>query len=297
MAHIHAHAAYSGPLVSIRHVRCRLAAPGLSGEEQSESHNVVFLRRGVFVRHAEGQRIVADPTQVLFSNQGEPYRVSHPVPGGDDCTVFTFAPEVLLEALSAYEPSAQDSPGRPFRLTHLPAAPAVLLRQQALRQRLRREAPTTLEVEEIALGILQWIARAAPAGSGVPRARRAGTVRQRREWVERTQLLLAAEPGANPSLDSLAKAVHCSPFHLARTFRSEVGIPIHQYLLRLRLALALDRLGDRRIGLDALALDLGFSSHSHFTTAFQRAFGTSPSAFRRTATAARVRETSKILKI
>jgi AraC-like DNA-binding protein len=32
--------------------------------------------------------------------------------------------------------------------------------------------------------------------------------------------------------------------------------------------------------LTALAFDLGFSSHSHFSAAFRRAFGCTPSAFR-----------------
>lgn len=54
-------------------------------------------------------------------------------------------------------------------------------------------------------------------------------------------------------------------------------MPIHRYLLSLRLALALDRLLDRSVGLSAIAYSLGFSSHSHFTTLFRRAFGLSPS--------------------
>ena len=37
----------------------------------------------------------------------------------------------------------------------------------------------------------------------------------------------------------------------------------------------------RRDDLTALALDLGFSSHSHFTAAFRRAFGRPPAEFRR----------------
>ena len=41
-----------------------------------------------------------------------------------------------------------------------------------------------------------------------------------------------------------------------------------------------------------VALDLGYSSHSHFTAAFRQAFGIAPSAFRRKATAEAVRELS-----
>jgi AraC-like DNA-binding protein len=38
--------------------------------------------------------------------------------------------------------------------------------------------------------------------------------------------------------------------------------------------------------LTELALDLGYSSHSHFTDAFRREFGVSPAAFRAGASAA-----------
>jgi AraC-like DNA-binding protein len=46
-----------------------------------------------------------------------------------------------------------------------------------------------------------------------------------------------------------------------------------------------------------IALDLGFASHSHFSTAFLREFGITPSQFRLTATTRRVREMSRILKV
>ncbi|TLZ02650.1 MAG: helix-turn-helix transcriptional regulator, partial [Gammaproteobacteria bacterium] len=43
---------------------------------------------------------------------------------------------------------------------------------------------------------------------------------------------------------------------------------------------ALDLLGTYE-DLSALSLDLGFSSHSHFSAAFQRTYGRTPSEFRR----------------
>ena len=56
----------------------------------------------------------------------------------------------------------------------------------------------------------------------------------------------------------------------------------YRYHLRLRLARALD-LTPEYDDLSALALDLGFSSHSHFAAAFKQAYGRSPSAFQQSA--------------
>lgn len=70
-----------------------------------------------------------------------------------------------------------------------------------------------------------------------------------------------------------------SPVYLTQAFQQVEGVPLYRYHLRLRLARALDLLAAYD-DLTALGLDLGFSSHSHFTTAFSQAYGRTPSAFR-----------------
>jgi AraC-like DNA-binding protein len=57
-------------------------------------------------------------------------------------------------------------------------------------------------------------------------------------------------------------------------------MPLYRYHLRLRLARALDLLG-RYDDLTALSVDLGFSSHSHFSAAFRQAYGRTPAEFQR----------------
>jgi AraC family transcriptional regulator len=59
-------------------------------------------------------------------------------------------------------------------------------------------------------------------------------------------------------------------------------MPLYRYQLRLRLARSLDLL-NQYDDLTALALEVGFSSHSHFTAAFRRTYGRTPSAFKRVA--------------
>jgi len=65
-------------------------------------------------------------------------------------------------------------------------------------------------------------------------------------------------------------------------FQQVEGLPLYRYQLRLRLARALDLL-PQHDDLTALSLDLGFSSHSHFSAAFRQAYGRSPSQFRKLA--------------
>jgi AraC-like DNA-binding protein len=83
-------------------------------------------------------------------------------------------------------------------------------------------------------------------------------------------------------LGEIAGEVGVSTTYLAQVFSEQEGIPLYRYHLQLRLARALDLL-PKREDLTGLALDLGFSSHSHFTSAFRRHYGISPSEFRRMA--------------
>lgn len=56
-------------------------------------------------------------------------------------------------------------------------------------------------------------------------------------------------------------------------------MPLYRYQLRLRLAKAMQELV-KYDDLTTLALDLGFSSHSHFGAMFRATYGDNPSAFR-----------------
>lgn len=74
------------------------------------------------------------------------------------------------------------------------------------------------------------------------------------------------------------------------------GTTIHDYLRRQRLRAALEPLAETSTDLARLALDLGFSSHSHFTGAFRREFGRTPSPARDRLGPAGLREMSRILE-
>jgi len=295
---VHSKVLHRGGLVAITDVSCRGEDTRCGAEERSDAHQLIVTRAGVFVKHSEGERLIAAPPQVLFLNALRPYRVSHPVSGGDRCTALAFPRAVLAEALAPYQPDLGERDRAPFRLSHGPLSARALLRLQHLRARLRDGAASTLETEEAALAILGEVIRDAYRARDIsPGPAQAGSSRRRREVSETIKEQLVRDPGGHHSLTGLARQAACSPFHLARTFKREVGIPIHQYRLRLRLSLALERLSDGEANLSALAYGLGFSSHSHFTIAFGRVFGMSPSSFRARAAGSIVSETRRRLEV
>jgi AraC-like DNA-binding protein len=81
------------------------------------------------------------------------------------------------------------------------------------------------------------------------------------------------------SLGEVARVTGLSKFHLDRSFRQCLGIPIHRYLLNVRLAHAQTLLRSGR-RLDDVASRTGFFDASHLSRAFNAAFGITPGAYR-----------------
>jgi AraC-like DNA-binding protein len=100
--------------------------------------------------------------------------------------------------------------------------------------------------------------------------------------VDRAKLVLASDLARRWTLSDIAAEVRVSPVYLTQLFQQMEGIPLYRYHLRLRLARALDMLGQYD-DLTTLSMDLGFSSHSHFSAAFRQLYGQSPSDFRKSA--------------
>lgn len=96
----------------------------------------------------------------------------------------------------------------------------------------------------------------------------------RRLVVEHIDAQIASvDAGAVAQLTGLART------QFARMFSASFGMTLHQYVMQRRVQLASPRLRDGSRVTD-LALELGFSSHAHFTTVFRKLTGMTPSRFR-----------------
>ena len=91
---------------------------------------------------------------------------------------------------------------------------------------------------------------------------------------------ISNHPTQRIRLADVGEALGVSPAYVTDVFRQVEGAPFYQYALRQRLERAVRLLPGYQADLSALALDLDFASHSHFTTAFRRAFGCTPAVFR-----------------
>lgn len=233
--------------------------------------------RGFFVWHVGRDEVAGDANQALFVTGGERYRLSQPVAGGFAELIVTPAAGVVAEL--AHGTGRGDLRFHPlFRRRSRRLTP----RLQGFRARFLTWASSgaePLEAEELVLALL----RASLAETVRPPldqpAQPARPGRSTQRLIRRTKGFLEAELAKPIRLIDIGRAVGASPLYLTQVFRAVEGIPLHQYLTQLRLAHALDALPSTD-DLTQLALDVGFSSHSHFTSRFRRAFGMTPSTFR-----------------
>ena len=259
--------------VTIRETYCQGSCRHQSAEECTTSSQLVFPYRGVYVRHLGEDQAVAEANQVLFFNANEGYRVSHPVAGGDASLTLVIGESQLGEL--APRAFLRGGAKLAFRRQRLRIDARTQALVALLRHSLRHGIAETLEAESLALTLAQ---RA--LGPRISHAAGASFGRQR--LVDRVKLVLAGDLARRWTLAEIAAELRCSPVYLTQVFQQVEGLPLYRYQLRLRLARALDLL-PRYDDLTTLALDLGFSSHSHFSAAFRAAYGRSPSEFRHSA--------------
>jgi AraC-like DNA-binding protein len=233
----------------------------------------VFPYRGVYVRHLGNDQAVAEANQVLFFNAAEGYQVSHPVPGGDANLSLVISEPQLREL--APRPFLRDGATLAFRQQRLRIDARAQALVALLRHTLRQKIAESLEAESLALTLVH-------RALGLRTTHAAGASVGRQLLVDRAKLVLMSDLARRWTLAEIAAEVRCSPVYLTQVFQQVEGLPLYRYQLRLRLARALDLLAESR-DLTALALDLGFSSHSHFSAAFRQAYGRSPSEFRHSA--------------
>jgi AraC-like DNA-binding protein len=223
---------------------------------------------------------VASPNVVMFYNRGQVYRRRPLDAVGDASDWFAFAPGVLSEVLSELDPERALRPERPFRLTHAPSgAPEYLAQRRLVEQLVRGDSRDSLVTDEACMLLLRRVIGGTRRYPGRGRERRPATRRQRDELVAAACEVLALRFAERVTLNQVAREVGASPYHLARIFKQGTGSTMHRHLEGLRLRAALEALAETR-DIATIGLSLGYSSHSHFTAAFHRAFGVTPSAYR-----------------
>lgn len=234
-----------------------IAHPDLPPSGEITNRKIVITFGGAFEFDNGRNSTWVDPSRILFAETNRAYTDRHVVPGkGHQSVILTADPNLLDEAAG--------SVGTYFTNVAAHAPPHLVMLTQMLRR-----ATDALQQQELSSTILlECFGESARVLKGTDTRR----VRQAKAMIHDCQ-------DGRLTLEHIAEQLGVSSIYLTQAFKRAEGVSLYRYQTQLRLCRALDRLRDVQDITD-LALDLGFSSHSHFSAAFRGEFGLTPSNFR-----------------
>jgi len=296
---------FKSPLVHIIEHRCRGENTRGSDEEAASGNQISFPRFGVYKKRNQLGAFLVDPNHVSFFQKGQPYQVHHPIKGHytrnsmcDISTIFEISDDVLDQMLKKLGRYSDNEPT--FLNSAVKVSPSLKIHQYSILHTLEHlQSEEHLEFEEVVLDLLfaVLVASCDQQTASFPCCKSNRARSDHTELVEQVKLVIGRCFWHKLSLEDIAQQVHHTPFSLSRIFRNHTGITIHKYLLRTRLLHSLEQIMTCPLDhIGQIGVDFGFSTPSHFSTAFLGEFKTSPSTFRQQANTKLIVESSKFLK-
>lgn len=273
---------FVGKNVQIGEWRCGPDS-SLWGEENIAGHlpMLVFPRTSVQIQQAARDLMVTSTNQLVYYNKDQTYHRGLVSRRGDICEYFFVAPQVIAELFASLGISEPSDINQPFSMSHGPCDSHSFLVQRALYRYVSTTPhPDPILVEESFLSILPTLLQQAMMVHPQRQRIRSSTIQNRRFQVEVAKEFITKNWTQQISLDDIARECECSVFHLCRIFKEYTGSSIVQFLSKVRLHNALERVTETTTDLIHIAIQSGFCSHSHMTRHFAQEFGLRPSEVR-----------------
>ena len=182
------------------------------------------------------------------------------------------APEVAIDQ-TIESPTPGHGPPVPMLVTGVIADTALVAAFDRLRRSLDTPAPEPLEQQCRLQAYLQaLVERASTTRSPDPddsRCRRA---------LDRVRDVIVERYAERITLDDLAVETGFSKFYLERSFNERFGVPIHQFLKRVRIGMALARMREGARP-STVAKPVGFADQPHMTRVFRDELGFTPRSY------------------
>jgi AraC family transcriptional regulator len=259
---------FDHPAVRVESAAARAARNCRTPEALTPELQIVLTLRGAFVYELGSSHSLLTANHALFIAAGDVSRDRFVDDQPLDYMLVTPHVDAVSTMLGC---AAAAGLGKLARETRVAGAPVRLQRAASALWNLYSCADE-IEVEQSVVELLMAIVEAAGIGPFTRRDQGTALIGATKELIGS-----AREPR---SLTAIAAQLDVSPAYLTDLFRRHEGLSIARYQRRLRLSRALVELPDTE-DIAALALELGFSSHAHFSTTFRATYGVTPSTYRK----------------
>ncbi len=260
--------------------KCKSTMGEKSGAEYQARFSLSFVRKGNFIYNVFRNSLDAHNGRILLNKPGYEHTVDHVHHVPDECTSFGFDREFYESLRERYRHHA----GRFFEnndvhalLIESDAGIEFLHHMALLSLRSKRYSSLLIdslvyEIVELALGKLTTPDEVKHFPSSLKR--------NHLETIERAKNYISENYTKDLSLDEIADNSFVSPFHFSRIFKTFTSYSPHQYLIETRLKNAEILIKNTELPITRICLSSGFESLEHFSFAFRKKFGTSPTKYR-----------------
>jgi len=236
-----------------------------SEEEAADRFQINVVERGWFRLGYRGREWTLGAGSVFLSRPGDVYRYAH---------MRDLAPDACLSV--SFCDSLSTDLAETFERTPIALPPTNRLAFLSLRLGSCTANCDPMSLDELACELVD---AAEHAEAGRHRLYRPEQLRSYAQRISAAREMIDTRPAGRHSLWELASGVAMSPFLFARVFRDLMGIPPHQYVVRVRLQRARALLG-QGMSVTETCYASGFNSLSHFIKMFRVHYGQSPSQFK-----------------
>jgi len=266
---------FRSELVKVGTFECAVDDPCFRVSKPLDNDVFVLPRKPVWIRRDADDYQFVEPGAILMHRAGSILERRRASDAGERTYWFGVHPDIFVDALRRHDLSTEEMGGALIADLQFHHRLAVLLKQIECNQAER------LAVEEEVLTLFFGICERRADQVRMSSRAQGSTAERQRRLVDRARAFLDAHLSETVGLETVARDAGTSLYHLCRVFREQTGLTMHAYRTRQRLGHALDRLvSGSSANLTELALDLGFSSHSHLSRTFQKQMGVPPSAIR-----------------
>lgn len=270
---------HQSPICTVHNFLCQCRECKVSAKEYQATFSMAYIRKGNFRFKVFRNDLDAYSGLFLLCKPGYEHQVAHVHDIPDQCTIFSFEPESVATLMPYAQTFSWFFDNPDIQSILVKATPEMELLHQRIFALLQQPRYSQLSAEQLMTSLFLLILSAGSPLQPLPVL----NDKQKRNYlpvIENVKAFINDHYADDISLSQLAAIGHMSPFHFNRLFKQVTAASPYNYMLQVRLKEAQLQLSDTRLPVTDIAFATGFNSLEHFSAAYKKQFGKSPSAVR-----------------